>query len=103
MHVNEHVTGLRFLDSATAPTSSAPTVLAADSLETRAGAPTVYTISASGFPETFAASGLPEGLSVDAVTGVVSGAPVAAGTYDVVVSAANAKGNADKTITVTVL
>jgi hypothetical protein len=103
MHVNEHVTGLRFLDSATAPTSAAPTVVAADSVETKAGAPTVYTISATGFPETFTASGLPEGLSVDAVTGVVSGAPAKAGTYDVAVSAANANGNADKTITITVL
>jgi hypothetical protein len=102
MHVNEHVTGLRFLDSATAPSKTAPTLVAADTAETLVGAPTIYTISATGFPETFAASGLPAGLAVDTTSGVVSGAPAEAGTYDVVVSAANASGTAEKTVQITV-
>jgi hypothetical protein len=102
MHANEHVTGLRFLNAATAPSTTAPTLLAADTVATKAGAPTVYTISATGFPETFAASGLPEGLAVDTATGVVFGAPVAAGTYEATVSAANANGTAEQTVTITV-
>ncbi|THV42447.1 glycosyl hydrolase family 28 protein [Glycomyces buryatensis] len=102
MHVNEHVTGLRFLDSTTAPSDTAPTLVAAETMETTAGAPTIYTISATGFPETFAASGLPEGLAVDAATGVVAGAPAKAGTYDVVVSAANASGIAEQAVQITV-
>jgi hypothetical protein len=61
MHVNEHVANLRFLDSATAPAADLLAITSADA-DLAAGAPAVYTISATGFPTGFAADGLPAGL-----------------------------------------
>ncbi|WP_205325145.1 glycosyl hydrolase family 28 protein [Glycomyces sp. YM15] len=102
MHVNEHVTNLRFIDAATAPTAEAPQITAAAEVEAAAGAPLLYTVSATGYPESFAAAGLPEGLTLDTATGVVTGA-AAAGTYAVTVSAANTVGTTDHTVAIKVL
>ena len=50
----------------------------------------------------YAASGLPAGLTLNAATGQISGTPTATGTYPVTVSATNAAGTAQATLTVTV-
>ena len=44
---------------------------------------------------TFAASGLPAGLTLDSASGVIAGAPEAAGVYDVVLRAGDGSGPAD--------
>jgi RHS repeat-associated protein len=55
------------------------------------GAPYTYTFAAIGWPPpTYSDfSSLPPGLSIDPVTGVVSGRPTTAGSYDVFISAYN--------------
>jgi hypothetical protein len=57
------------------------------------GSPIVaYTITATGSPTSYAASNLPPGLSVNTQTGVISGTPTAAGSYNVSVTASNENG-----------
>jgi rhamnogalacturonan endolyase len=58
------------------------------------GAPFTYTITADNGPTSFGAATLPPGLSVDPLTGVVSGTPGAAGPFDASVSASNEGGTA---------
>jgi hypothetical protein len=103
MHVNEHVTDLRWLDAATAPTTTSPTVSTPATAELAAGAPVVLTISAAGFPTGFGATGLPAGLTVDQTTGVISGAPTTPGTYNATLSVTNVAGTTTKSLILTVL
>jgi hyaluronate lyase len=58
-----------------------------------------YQISASGNPTSYGATGLPAGLVLNAATGEITGTPTVGGTYDVVVSAANAGGTGYMTLT----
>jgi hypothetical protein len=102
MHVNEHVTNLRWLDAATAPTTTPPTITTADTGNLTAGAPVVLTISATGFPTGFDAKGLPTGLTVDKTTGVISGAPTSPGTYNASLSVTNVAGTTTKSLILTV-
>ncbi len=66
------------------------------------GAAFGYTITASPTATAFAASNLPPGLSFNTSTGVFSGTPTTAGVYTVPVSATNAVGTGNATLTITV-
>jgi hypothetical protein len=102
MHVNEHVTNLRWLDAATAPTTTPPTVSTPGTADLTAGTPVVFTISATGFPTGFGAQGLPAGLTVDKTTGVIAGAPAGPGTYNAILSVTNVAGTTTKSLILTV-
>jgi hypothetical protein len=102
MHVNEHVTNLRWLDAATAPTTTPPTITTADTGNLTAGVPVVLTISATGFPTGFGAQNLPAGLTVDKTTGVITGAPTSTGTYNTNLSVTNVAGTTTKSLILTV-
>src|SRR5438067_6920624 len=62
-----------------------------------------YQITATNSPTSFNATPLPAGLSVNTITGLISGTPTTAGTYSVTISATNSSnqtGNATLTLTI---
>src|SRR5512137_2693064 len=61
----------------------------------RPGSPFLFTIPATGDrPMTYGVENLPEGLVLDTATGQITGSIAAPGTYNVVFTAANARGTA---------
>lgn len=64
--------------------------------------PFSYQITANNHPTSFGATGLPPGLSCDASSGLISGAPVTSGTFSFVVSATGLGGTATATVTLLV-
>lgn len=64
-----------------------------------------YAITATNSPTSYTANVLPPGLSLNAVTGVISGTPTSAGTTAVLVSATNGSGTSntqDLTVTISI-
>jgi hypothetical protein len=74
------------------PVSVVPAITSGLSASGVADQPFTYTITAT-HAASFGASGLPAGLTLDSATGVISGAPNAAGTYPIVISATNSFGS----------
>jgi hypothetical protein len=61
-----------------------------------------YTITASRSPGSFSASPLPAGLTVNTSSGLISGTPVAAGVFNVTLTAANTTGTDTETLVVSI-
>ena len=66
------------------------------------GSPFSFSIFASNSPTSYAASNLPAGLTLNTVSGTISGTPTVAGVFSVPISAMNSGGTANATLTITV-
>ena len=81
-----------------------PVITSALTDNATSGSPYTYSITANNLPASFNATGLPSGLSVNTMTGVISGTPVVAmgGPVNIMISATNATGTDTKTLVLTV-
>ena len=66
------------------------------------GAPFLYQITGTNNPTSFAASGLPFGLSVDPLSGTISGTPQVSGMTTASISATNSGGTGSGSVVITV-
>ncbi len=89
------------------PADQAPSIVFGTGGNTRSTAANVainpnITLSASPSTPTatFAATGLPAGVTINATTGVISGAPTTVGTYNLTVSATNSNGKGPDAVAV---
>jgi hypothetical protein len=81
-----------------APVLGRPLLLTGD-----AGFPiTPYQVFALNNPTSYAAPGLPANLTINAVSGLITGTPLAAGTTEVPITCSNAHGTANGTLTVAI-
>ena len=84
-------TGTSSLELTVAPLPP-PTVTSMGTASVSLGQPFAYQITASGNPTSYAASGLPPGISVNTVTGLISGTSFAQGLYTVSLTGTNSSG-----------
>jgi hypothetical protein len=79
-----------------------PVITSASTANGVVGSAFTYQIAATNSPTSYGATGLPAGLSVNTTTGAISGAPTAAGTSMVTISATNSFGTGNATLTLTI-
>ena len=84
-------------------TAAAPVITSSDRASGTVGMAFSYQITATNSPTSFGAAGLPSGLTVNTVSGLVSGTPTgAAGTSSVTLSATNSGGTGSAPLTLTI-
>ncbi len=81
---------------------AAPIITSAGTASGGLSQPFSYQITANNFPTSFGAAGLPSGLSVNTTTGLISGAPIAIGVFNVVVNATNSIGTGSRALTLSI-
>lgn len=82
--------------------SGAPVITSATVLTGNENTNLTYQITATGAPDSFGAQNLPDGLFLNPVTGLISGAPVFAGTHQAWISASNGWGVGTSPLTIIV-
>ncbi len=81
----------------------APVISSAGTASGQVGVAFSYQITASNVPTSFSAAGLPPGVSVNLLSGLISGTPTAAGSYPATIHAGNAGGSGNASLAITVL
>ena len=81
--------------------SGAPLITSALTKTGKQGQVLSYTIKATNNPAAYSASPLPNGLTVDPVSGVISGLPLVNGAFAVTIGVTNVFGSDSQTLTVT--
>ena len=82
---------------------SSPVITSATSLRGAVGSSLSYQIAATQTPISFAATGLPTGVTVNSGTGLISGTPTVAGTFNVSISATNSDGTGTASLQIVIL
>lgn len=67
-----------------------------------AGMPFTYVVAATGTPTSFSATALPPGLTLDTLTGAISGTPTTAGSWTVTITATNATGTSSTSLMIVI-
>ncbi len=80
----------------------APVLTSAASAQGRVGMAFTFQVTATNTPTSYGADGLPAGLSIDPVTGLISGTPTTAGTYAVTVNATNSNRTVTAPLSLTI-
>jgi DNA/RNA endonuclease G (NUC1) len=96
-------TGTATLSLTVNPDPNAPVISGPLTATAAVGVDFNYQITASNNPATYLASGLPAGLSLDPLTGLISGSPTKVGVSTVSITASNASGSDTETLNLTVL
>ncbi len=79
-----------------------PTITSSLTASAVAGASFSYQITGTKFPTSFGATGLPAGSDINTATGVISGAPMVDGVFEITVSATNSAGSDSKSLVLTI-
>ncbi|MFA7345653.1 MAG: family 16 glycosylhydrolase [Terrimicrobiaceae bacterium] len=82
--------------------AAAPTVTSALAAAGATGDEFSYQIQGTHNPTFYNATGLPAGLSVNTLTGKISGSPTTTGTFNVAITASNANGSNTQTLVLTI-
>jgi hypothetical protein len=90
------------LKPASSTLGGVPVITSATTASGMVGSAFSYQITATNTPTSYGATGLPAGLSVNSITGLISGTPTAAGTSTVTLSATNSSGTGNATLTLTI-
>jgi|GEM_PF-1170535 PKD repeat protein len=95
-------TGSASLTITVAAANAAPVITSPSTAPGTVGTPVDYPIGATGSPTSYTATGLPPGLTLNTLTGAITGTPTTAGTYVVTVTATNSTGTSTTLLTFTV-